>query len=111
MTLASQPGRFDIALLESIEEAIAGLLGREVVDSLYLNLKTKRSLNREDIPTNLQTLSNVFEMYFGLSARTIERAIARNLCTKLGVEFTKRGGYTLADYAEEARNKSINGSR
>jgi hypothetical protein len=105
--LPGQPD-FSAALLESIDEAIGAVLGQDVVPALHLNLKNKRSIDRAEIPDNIPTLCVVFEKYFGPGARTIERAIARRLYSKLGLEFSRRDHYELTDYVENARGLSMN---
>jgi hypothetical protein len=95
---------FDNAVLESIDEAIGALLGQEVLDALYSNLKTKRSIKREEIPDQLPILNIVLEEHFRSSTATIVRSIARNLYSKLGLNFINRKGYRLIDYVKDARN-------
>lgn len=96
---------FNTALLESIDEVIRSLLSQAVLDALRSNLKNKRSINPEDIPDHLQTLSVVLKKYFGPGAHTIEKAIARRLYSKYGLEFQKNEDYELTDYVENARSK------
>lgn len=102
---------FDATLLESIDESIEALLGQEVVLALHLNLKNKRSIGREEIPDNIPTLCVVLEKYFGPSARTIGRAIARRLYSKLSLEFLIKGNYQLMNYVEDARSIFMNNAR
>ena len=93
-----------------MDETITRLLSKEVVDALCLDLKNKRSINREEIPDNLPTLSVVLEKYFGSGARTIGRAIARRLYSKLSLEFVSMENYQLINYVEGAKSKFISKS-
>jgi len=102
---------FDAALLESIDESIEALLGQEVALALHLNLKNKRSICREEIPDNIPTLCAVLEKYFGPGARTIGRAIARRLYSKLGLEFSIKDNYQLTNYVEDARRPFISNAQ
>lgn len=95
----------DSSLVESVDETIRLLFSQKVVDALYLNLKNKRSINREEIPGNLHVLHVVLEEYFGPSARTLGRSIARKFYSKLGLEFQTRDGFQLTDYVDEAKKK------
>ena len=42
----------------------------------------------------------------GVSARTVERLIAKNLYEKLGLKFTPRPEWTLIEYLDHARTAS-----
>jgi len=95
----------DTSLVESVDETIRLLFSQKVVDALYLNLKNKRSISREEIPGKLHVLHVVLEEYFGLSACTLGRAIARKFYSKLGLEFQTRNGFQLTDYVDEAKKK------
>jgi hypothetical protein len=96
---------FGAALLESMDEAIESLLSQEVVEAFHASLRDKRSINPEDIPNHLPTVSIALEKYFGPSAHTIEKAIAKRLYLKYGLEFAGNEGYKLTDYVETAKNK------
>jgi len=96
---------FDIALLESTDDAIRGLFSQEVLDAFHANLLTKRSIKPEEIPRELPTVSLVLRKYFGPSAETIERAIAQKLYSKCNIEFRKVENYQLIDYVKGVRGK------
>lgn len=92
------------ALLESIDETITALLGGEVVDALYLHLKTVYSIPRGEVPYKTETLCSTLNKVFGVSGtRTICKAIARRLFVKLGLTFSDSPPRTLLEYLEEAR--------
>ncbi len=103
MSIQAKSEAFDRALIESIDEAIRSLFSQQVVDAFHLNLKNKRSINQQDIPNSLQTLSVVFEKYFGLGSRTVERVIAQKLYLKLGIEFRRKEESRLVNYVESAK--------
>ena len=94
---------FSAALLESIDEAIRVLLSQEVLDAFHMNLKNKLSINPEEIPDNLPTVSIVLKKYFGPSAYTIEKSVAQRLYAKYGLDFQRKEGYELTDYVAKAR--------
>ncbi len=98
---------FDNVLVQSIDEAVRSLFSQQVVDSLRINLRTKRSLSEKDLPANLQVLSIVLRKYFGLGAQTIENTIAQRLYANCGVEFQRNEDYQLTDYVEDVRNKLV----
>ena len=96
---------FSTVLLESMDDAVKSLLSEQVFEDFLSNLKEKRSINPEDIPNELPTVSIVLKKYFGPSAGTIERAIIRRLCSKYGVEFQRNDDLQLADYVKNLRTK------
>ena len=110
MTMMAQIDDFNAALLQSIDEGISALLGQEVLDSIYLNLRNKRSINRDEIPDHTPILVVVLEKYFGPSAQTIGRGIARRLYSKLGVNFVVMEGFQLADYINVVRERYADAS-
>ena len=103
--MTSHNDEFGAAVLESMDEAIRSLLSQDVLDAFRSNLRDKRSINSEEIPDQLPTVSIVLRKYFGPSAQTIENTIAQRLYSKYGLEFQRNGDYHLTDYVENARNK------
>jgi hypothetical protein len=103
--LTTTNDEFSAALLESMDEAIRSLLSQQVADALHQNLRNNKSIEPEDIPQQLPTVSIVLKKYFGPSANTLEKAIARRLYSKYGLEFQSNRDYQLKDYVENARNK------
>ena len=91
---------FSTALLESMDDAIKSLLSEEVFEAFLLNLKEKRSINPENIPNELPTVSIMLKKYFGPSAGTIERATVQRFCSKYGFEFQRNDDLQLAGYIE-----------
>lgn len=93
-------------MLESIDETIAGLLSQEVVESLYLNLKTVHSIPRDEVPYRLDLLISILERVFGLrGSKTICKAIAKKAYAKLDLTFLDVPSRTLLDHVEEAKVK------
>jgi hypothetical protein len=99
-------GGFNGLLLESIDETLTALLSRGVVDSLYLHLQTVHSISRDEVPSKLGISVSILEGVFGVKgSRTICKAIARNLYTKLGLEFFDFPGRSFLEYVERAKIK------
>jgi hypothetical protein len=97
---------FNNALVESIDETLTELLGRAVVDALYVHLQTFHSISRGRLPHELNTLLAVLERIFGiLGAQTITNVIARKFYFKLGLKFTGNPSRTLLEYVDDARMK------
>lgn len=87
--MSGQVADFDSTLIESVDEAIRSLFSQQVVDALHSNLKDRRTIGWNEIPTHLPTLSLVLEKYFGLSAPTVEKAIAAQTLFKVQPRFSK----------------------
>lgn len=88
-----------------MDDAIRSLLSQEVVEAFHTNLRTKRSMDLEDIPNQLPTVSTVLRKYFGPSADTIEKTIVQRLYSRYGLEFRKNDDYELNEYINNARNE------
>jgi hypothetical protein len=93
-------------LLESIDETVTALLSRKVADSLYVYVEKVHSIPRNEVPHRLDLLVPVLERIFGAGgSRTICKAIARNLYTKLDVEFFDLPSRTFLEFVEGAKIK------
>lgn len=74
----------DRLLLESLDDVLDDLLGKRVRIVFYDHLERNYYIGREEIPKRLGDFLLILERTFGKSGKTIERTIARRLCTKLG---------------------------
>jgi hypothetical protein len=73
----------DRLLLQSLDEVIDDLLGKRVRVTFYDYMERNYYFGRDDIPQHLGDFLLVLERTFGKSGKTIERAIAKRLCSKL----------------------------
>ena len=96
---------FNDLLLESIDESVAVLLSRQVVDALYVHLQTVHSITRDDVPNRLDILIAALQRTLGSGALTVGKVIARAFYLKLQLEFTNDPNRTLLEYVDEARKK------
>ena len=74
---------FDKLLLCAIDEALNSL-GKSVRQSIYFHMENKFSINRNEIPKNLQEFQEGLEKIFGTGARFIESLIIKNLHIRIG---------------------------
>jgi hypothetical protein len=74
----------DRLLLESLDEVLDDLLGKQVRQAFYDHLERNYYIGREDVPKRLGDFLLILERTFGKSGKTIERTLARRMCTKLG---------------------------
>jgi hypothetical protein len=70
-------------LLQSLDEVMDDLLGKHVRQAFYDYVERNYYFGRDDIPQHLGDFLLVLERTFGKSGKTIERAIAKRLCSKL----------------------------
>jgi hypothetical protein len=73
----------DRLLLQSLDEVMDDLLGKHVRVVFYDYMERNYYFGRDDIPQHLGDFLLVLERTFGKSGKTIERAIAKRLCSKL----------------------------
>lgn len=73
----------DRLLLQALDEVLDDLLGKHVRETFYDYMERDYYFGREDIPSRLQDFLLVLERTFGKSGKTIERALAKKLCSKL----------------------------
>jgi len=74
----------DRLLLESLDDVLADLLGKSVREAFYDHMERNYYFARDDVPKRLGDFLLLLERTFGKSGRTIERAVAKRLYTKLG---------------------------
>jgi len=73
----------DRLLLQSLDEVIDDLLGKHVRVAFYDYMERNYYFGRDDVPQHLGDFLLVLERTFGKSGKTIERAIAKRLSSKL----------------------------
>jgi hypothetical protein len=73
----------DRLLLQTLDEVLDDLLGRNVRKTFYDLMERNYYFGREDIPKHLGDFLLVLERTFGKSGKTIERTVAKRLSSKL----------------------------
>jgi hypothetical protein len=106
---APAPGRLNVntkeprlLLLESVDEALADLLGKRAREAIYDYLERKCYMSTNEIPERLGEFCSLLLDNFGRGSKTIEKAVAKRFYAKLGKEFTDVYGLTLEDYVKKA---------
>ena len=102
---------FNLIVADSIDETVKGLLGQEVLNALHEHLNNFYHVTREELPNHLETLHDALEKTFGVSWKTIERAIAKTLFVNLNLPFIDRSNMTLLEYVEMAKTNRSQHSR
>jgi hypothetical protein len=93
----------DRLLLESADESLTDLLGAKVRQATYVSLEKNYGLARKDIPGRCGEFDSSLDKVFGVGGRTIGKAIAKRLFSKLGLRFFEKPGYRIQDYVKEAK--------
>jgi hypothetical protein len=79
------------------------VLGETVRATIYQCFESKYQLKREEIPEKLDTFHEALESMTGAGAKAIERQIARDLYSRLGLEFAGRMDWTIVEYFDYAK--------
>jgi len=97
--------RFNEILIDSVESAIAEVLSPSVLKSLYKLLQDHYDVTPDEIPYRLETVYKCLADVFGVKgSRTLERQIAKRLCSAYGVKFLDTPECTLAIYVDKVKN-------
>ena len=89
-------------LLHAIDDGL-GVPGEIVRTAIYERIERSYQLRREEIPDHLETFHKAFQDLLGASAKVMEKIIAKNLYTSLGLKFIEHATWTLVDYVNHAR--------
>jgi hypothetical protein len=101
-----QESEFDRALLDSMDETLAGVLSAEFREMFYNYLEVRLGIKKTALPSRLDDVASALSTTFGSAGSLVlGRAIAKKLCSKLGIPFIEKTGYTLLDYFREAKIK------
>ena len=95
---------FNNEFKQAFDGAIFGIVGQDVLRSLYTHLKDHYDITPDEVPYRLDTVFETLELAFGVKgARTISRAIAKRLYRRLNLQFVETENYRLQDYLEQAK--------
>jgi len=98
--------RVEEHIAASVDEALDDLLGTPVVEALYAYL-LDIGVSRNDLASKVKLLCSALDSTFEESSPTIQRAIARRLYAKLGIEFVPIEGAALPEYIRQASKMSV----
>jgi hypothetical protein len=94
---------FNEIVCQAIDETLEELIGSRV-EGLYVHLKYKFGVDRNELPYRIDTLCSVLEGAFGVKgARVIERKVAKNLYEKIFLPFDDQQGLRLEDFLKLAK--------
>jgi len=97
---------FNRGVKYAFDSAIFGIVGQDVLRSLYQHLKEHYDITPDEIPYRTETVFDTLEHTFGVTgARTLSRAIAKRLYYRLNLQFVETENYRLQDYLEQAKKE------
>ena len=95
---------FNEIVCQSIDKTLESLLGSKAADALYVHLRERFGVDRNELPYRIETISSVLESVFGIKgASVIERKVARNLFGKILLPFNDEQGSRLEDFVKIAK--------
>jgi hypothetical protein len=99
---------FNKLLLSAIDEALNSL-GKSVRQSVYFHIENKFSINRKEIPGNLQEFQEGLETIFGTGSRFIEILIMKNLHSEIGCPLVMKKSEQLEfiEYVDAAKQNYL----
>jgi hypothetical protein len=96
--------RFNEIVCQAIDETLEELVGPKVVKAVYVHLRDKFGVDRNELPYRIDTLLSVLEGVFGVKgARVIERKMAKRLYDRILLPFNEEQGLTLEDFLKLAK--------
>jgi hypothetical protein len=81
--MTTEPTSFNNLLLSVIDETLSSL-GESVRQAIFFHIENEFSINRKQIPENLQAFQEGLEKIFGNGARFIELLVMKNLHAMTG---------------------------
>jgi hypothetical protein len=93
----------DSLLLECIDEVLTDILSTRSRDAVYSNLERTRFLARNEVPKHLDVFFQLLEEILGKGSKIIGKAIARKLCSRLGLQFEETPRLEFADLLTTVR--------
>jgi len=94
------------ALLHAIDDGLA-VPGEIVRTAIYDRIERSYQLRREEIPEKVEIFHKALQDLLGASAKVMERVIARNLYSRLGLDYVAHENWTLVDYVNHAKKARV----
>jgi hypothetical protein len=81
------------------------VLGESVRQSIYHHIERKCEVKRDQIHERIEDFHRALERIFGAGTRVVERLIAKNLYSRLNLNFEEHEDWTLVDYVNHAKKE------
>jgi len=100
----------NLALLEAVDEGLL-LLGENARDMIYHIVENMYDIRRDQIPEKPEALHEALEDSLGPQARAVEKLIAREFLSRIGLSFKGFENLTLPECISYAKEHSNNTDR
>jgi hypothetical protein len=101
---------FNLALLEAVDEGLL-ILGENARHLIYHIVEKMYRIKREQIPEKPEALHEALEGSLGSRARVVEKLIAKEFYSRLGLSFKGCENFTLAECISYAKKHNKNTDR
>jgi hypothetical protein len=98
----ARPAELNETLLQAVDHGLLAL-GQSARVAIYEWIESSYQVRREDIPDKLLTFHRALQDLLGSGAKMIERLIARDLYSRLGLDFIEHHDWMLIDFMHHAK--------
>jgi len=98
--------RYNKITIGAVDYALLGF-GEELKHAFYCHFSSSYQLKREDIPHRLKDFQEALKDSLGTGAKIVERLVAQNIYSRIGLPFTDHDDWRLVDYAKNAIKKGV----
>jgi len=98
----SESPRFSDVLLQAVDQALL-VPGEMVRTAIYERIERSFQVKREEIPEKLPAFQSALRELLGAAAKVMEKLIAKNLYSRLGINFMEHADWTLVEYVDHAK--------
>ena len=100
---------FNEIVCQAIDETLNEFVGPRVTKAVYMHLKYKYGVDRNELPYRIDTICLILESTFGVKgAHAIERRAAKNFYARILLPFNDQAGITLEDFLKTAKETVAN---
>lgn len=100
--------KFNMLLLESIDEGLKEIFGETATGIIYNYLKDKYSLKREEISEKLEVFIEGLEAFFSSSAAcVVKKNVLKNFYSTFGLQYQNEEGRSFIDHVTKLRSSEF----
>jgi len=93
-------GSMESLLVEVVDDTLKEILGKNAAEIIYDYLKNEFSLGLEEIPRKPEAFSTGLNKFIGSGSLALEKAIVKNIYSKLRLEREEKEGFTFSDHVK-----------
>ena len=100
--------KFNMLLLDSIDEGLKEIFGGTATEIIYDYLKDKYSLKREEISEKLEVFIEGLEAFFSSSAAcVVKKNVLKNFYSTFGLQYQNEEGHSFIDHVTKLRGSEF----